>query len=194
VSKREQAYDHIVTGKRTATVKSINTRGLKVEDSPVEFDFQHIHRLLNQLTYLLSLPIMKSITALLTLFSVSISVSAASVDLSERAGPKHYGSGTWYDITTGYTACGARHNAGEFVVAVSAARYDATAVDGNPNHNTICGRQIRIDGPSVHGPVYAKIVDRCEACAYDDIDMTASLFQNVVGDLSTGRANIVWHF
>ncbi|TFL03246.1 hypothetical protein BDV98DRAFT_591147 [Pterulicium gracile] len=64
-----------------------------------------------------------------------------------------FAEGTVFDVSVGFTACGQLHNNGEFVVAVSHALYDSPAVDGNPNHNTICGKQMWLWGFFQAAPV-----------------------------------------
>ncbi|TFK98111.1 hypothetical protein BDV98DRAFT_220001 [Pterulicium gracile] len=105
-----------------------------------------------------------------------------------------FGSGTWYDVNAGYTACGTLHNNDAWVVAVSAGLYDSTAVDGNPNHNRICGRKIWLWGWYGTAPTDVTIVDRCAGCAWNDIDMSPSVFRYVVGDLGAGRKPIGWNW
>ena len=47
--------------------------------------------------------------------------------------------------------------------------------DGNPNNNPICGRfaTVTYAGKSIT----VKVVDRCYACGYDDIDLSPAAFQ-----------------
>ncbi|TFK99547.1 RlpA-like double-psi beta-barrel-protein domain-containing protein-containing protein [Pterulicium gracile] len=130
---------------------------------------------------------MKFATAAISLFASAAAVYAAALARRE------VGSGTHFDVAVGYTACGTLHSNDQFLVAASAPLYDSTAIDGNPNNNQICGRQISISGPA-GGPVIATVVDRCPVCAQNDMDMTPSLFQAVVGDLGIGRAEISWNW
>ncbi|TFK95833.1 hypothetical protein BDV98DRAFT_598206 [Pterulicium gracile] len=149
---------------------------------------------------------MKFSASVLALLAVVSSVSAAAIspltpsDVSV-AGTEEYthtlekrvnGDITWYDAQAGYTACGLLVQNTSFTVAVSAARYDSTAVDGNPNHNRICGRKIRLRGPLRTLDGFVR--DRCAGCKHDDVDVTPTLFQQLVGDLGIGRRQISWDF
>jgi hypothetical protein len=157
--------------------------GLSSNQEQRSFFFQsptYAHPLFNKLSTMLS-------TVLVALVASAAAVSAAPAFARN-------GDGTWYDVSVGYTACGTLHGNGEYVIAVDHAFYDSKNVDGNPNHSKVCGKQVKIDGPSANGPVIATIVDRCAGCATNDIDMTPSLFQAVVGSTSIGRARVTWQF
>ncbi|TFK95831.1 hypothetical protein BDV98DRAFT_598204 [Pterulicium gracile] len=146
-----------------------------------------------------------SASVLATLLAVVSSVSAAAIsplspDVSV-AGTEEYthtlerratGDATWYDVQAGYTACGMLVKNTSYTVAVSAARYDATKVDGNPNNNKICGRKIRVRGPLRTLDGFVR--DRCAGCKYDDVDLSPTLFQQIVGPLGIGRRQITWDY
>ncbi|TFK99237.1 hypothetical protein BDV98DRAFT_657378 [Pterulicium gracile] len=151
---------------------------------------------------------MKFTTSILTLLA-TITTAVSAAPTSPLTGPnvsvpgteeythalekRMTGDATWYDAAAGYTACGFLVANTSFTVAVSASRYDSSAVDGNPNNNRICRRAIRISGPVRQG-VVAYIRDRCAGCGYDDIDLTPTLFEHVVGPLGLGRRQITWDF
>ncbi|KOS39497.1 hypothetical protein ACN38_g9655 [Penicillium nordicum] len=94
---------------------------------------------------------------------------------------------TWYD--TGLGACGWWNNAWEHVCAVSHIVYDRANVDGNPNHNPLCGRLIHIQRGDKG--VDVTLVDRCEGCAEFDIDVSRGAFE-VLGNLDEGRVHTEW--
>ncbi|KAJ5491978.1 Barwin-related endoglucanase [Penicillium expansum] len=65
---------------------------------------------------------------------------------------------TWYN--TGLGACGWLNNDWDHVCAVSHVVFDRANVDGNPNHNPLCGRLIHIQRGG--RGVDVTLVDRCE--------------------------------
>ncbi|KAM0420906.1 hypothetical protein ACHAPT_011295 [Fusarium lateritium] len=93
--------------------------------------------------------------------------------------PRGQGEVTYYH--PGLGACGQTHGDGDLVVALSASLYDAQKP---------CGRHIRVKGSA--GEVIAKVVDRCEGCAYNDIDLSPTAFQQSIGPLSIGRTSTTW--
>ncbi|CAG8897599.1 unnamed protein product [Penicillium egyptiacum] len=94
---------------------------------------------------------------------------------------------TWYH--TGLGACGWYNNGGDHVCAVSHIVYDRENVDGNPNHNPLCGRPIHIQRGDRGADV--TLVDRCEGCGEFDIDVTRAVFE-ALGDLDEGRVRTDW--
>lgn len=65
-------------------------------------------------------------------------------------------------VLAGIGACGISNLAGDFVVAIADALYETQTINGNPNNNRFCNRQIEITGPL--GTSRARIVDRCGSC------------------------------
>jgi hypothetical protein len=59
-------------------------------------------------------------------------------------------------------ACGIQSLASDFVCAIADALYETQTINGNPNNNRFCNRQIEITGPL--GTSKARIVDRCGSC------------------------------
>ncbi|CAG7935578.1 unnamed protein product [Penicillium nalgiovense] len=94
---------------------------------------------------------------------------------------------TWYE--TGLGACGWFNNGGDHVCAVSHIVYDRANVDGNPNHNPLCGRPIHIQRGD--RGIDVTLVDRCEGCAEFDIDVTRGVFE-ALGNLDEGRVHTDW--
>lgn len=63
----------------------------------------------------------------------------------------------------------------------------------NPNDNPLCGTTISIYNPATGGTTPATIVDTCEGCAYEDIDVSPSVFEQVdPNGLSDGRIGVTW--
>ncbi|CAK7235472.1 DPBB_1 domain-containing protein [Sporothrix bragantina] len=97
----------------------------------------------------------------------------------------------------GLGACGRYNSGGDYIAAVSEALYDeVSAAHGitNPNNNPLCGRRIRVAaGSSVGATVDVTIVDRCTACAYNDVDLSPSAFDQLAG-ASAGRIRGSWFF
>lgn len=94
---------------------------------------------------------------------------------------------TWYE--TGVGACGWWNNPWDHVCAVSHIVYDRANVDGNPNHNPLCGRLIHIQRGD--RGVDVTLVDRCEGCGEFDIDVSRGAFE-VLGNLNEGRVHTEW--
>lgn len=102
------------------------------------------------------------------------------------------GQGTFFD--TGLGACGITNNDTNMICAISKLRFDTfPGYNGiNPNSNPVCNRQISLSygGKSI----LLAVVDRCEACAMGDIDMTPTAFQQLA-PLAVGRLDgITWSF
>lgn len=63
----------------------------------------------------------------------------------------------------------------------------------NPNDNPLCGTQITITNPATGNTAQATIVDTCEGCAYEDIDVSPSVFEEVdPSGLADGRIVVDW--
>ena len=63
----------------------------------------------------------------------------------------------------------------------------------NPNNNPLCGTQINIYNPATGGTTQATIVDTCGSCAYEDIDVSPSVFEAVdPKGLGDGRIVVDW--
>ncbi|CUS13424.1 unnamed protein product [Tuber aestivum] len=109
---------------------------------------------------------------------------------STGGGDIHVGEGTFYD--TGLGSCGIVSAPSEHVCAISHLLMDSKKT-GDPNKNPFCGSTILIsynNGPKV--PV--KIVDRCQGCAHDDIDLSPSAFKAMGAEESAGRVKVSWTF
>ncbi|KAG6994154.1 hypothetical protein G7Y79_00046g082050 [Physcia stellaris] len=97
------------------------------------------------------------------------------------------GQMTYY--APGLGACGITSSANDNICAIGHALYDAHNLDGNPNHNPLCGHRIR----ATHAgkSLVLTVVDRCEACAAGDIDLSPGAFGQLE-DLGMGRVPVVW--
>ncbi|KAJ9642323.1 hypothetical protein H2199_004703 [Coniosporium tulheliwenetii] len=117
-------------------------------------------------------------------------VEKAAVASTSSSGASYTGELTWY--VTGMGSCGIVSGSTEPIVAVSHVLYDATKVDGNPNHNTICGKKISIEYAGKSH--VATVVDRCEGCKEGDLDLSNGFFNTVTnfGDGRVGGAK--WSF
>ncbi|TDZ20934.1 Allergen Asp f 7-like protein [Colletotrichum orbiculare MAFF 240422] len=110
-------------------------------------------------------------------------------DLVERSieprGDKFTGSITYFE--PGLGACGQTNSAGDFIVALSAAKMGSIS-NGNP----YCGRKISISYPG-SPTVDATVVDKCPGCAENDIDVTTAVFTKLFGSLTAGRVSgVTW--
>ncbi|KAL5536164.1 hypothetical protein ACEPAF_4269 [Sanghuangporus sanghuang] len=92
---------------------------------------------------------------------------------------------TYYDITTGVTACGWTFSNNAEVVALNSQQF----VSGFPGPS--CGNRIRIDanGKSMD----AVIVDECPGCPYAGLDLTEGLFSQFA-DLDAGVITGSWDY
>jgi len=102
---------------------------------------------------------------------------------------------TYYSPGPGYGACGFENTAKDPICAVSQIIFDASAIDGNPNHNPLCGKKIRIirnDGNnSGNHSVDVTVVDRCVGCKATDLDLSLAMFTSLA-DEALGRTTASW--
>ncbi|GFP54323.1 allergen Asp f 7 homolog [Trichoderma asperellum] len=119
------------------------------------------------------------ITITISALCMALATSAAPTEAGVQAAASNTGDITWYN--TGLGACGQTNNDGQLVAAVSHSLYDRE----HP-----CGRKIRINyqGRSL----VVTVVDRCQACAEDDVDLSPTAFENVIGPLGIGRVTASW--
>ncbi|KAM0486332.1 hypothetical protein ACHAPX_001038 [Trichoderma viride] len=123
---------------------------------------------------------MVSTTTIISALCLAITTSAAPTEPDTRAAA-FTSSVTYYEVGLG--ACGQTNSDGELVVAVSHSLYDREGP---------CGRNLRVhyEGRSVD----VRVVDRCTGCAEDDLDLSPTAFQQVIGPLSIGRATATWEW
>ncbi|WLF80303.1 Lytic transglycosylase [Lodderomyces elongisporus] len=105
----------------------------------------------------------------------------------EQQGQTFSGDATYY--STGLGACGIVNTDSDYIIAISHEMYDQHTPDGNPNHNTLCGKKIKAfrNGKSID----VTVVDRCEGCAYNDLDFSPAAFKQLA-DFEEGRVRITW--
>ncbi|KAK0521920.1 Lytic transglycosylase [Tilletia horrida] len=102
------------------------------------------------------------------------------------------GEGTYYNMAGGITACGGQYTDDDMVAALSGSLFDSSSPGGNPNANALCGKKLRV---SYHGKsITVTAVDRCEACAFGDLDFTPTAFSRLAS-IDTGRIDgIHWRW
>ena len=89
----------------------------------------------------------------------------------------------------------ALNQAGVFETVVSGAQFVDIGGDGLLNCDTASQCHIPLTATVKHGDksIQVKIVDRCEACAIGDIDLTPTAFA-ALADMSLGRTSVEWFF
>jgi len=130
---------------------------------------------------------------------VTVSPSASKLEISTSTTPatsssattsgSFSGEGTFYD--TGLGSCGVTNTDTDYIVAISHELYDKYTPNGNPNDNSLCGKKIKAsyEGKSVE----VTVVDRCEGCAYYDLDFSPSAFSDLASQ-NLGRIDITWEW
>ncbi|KAI4087262.1 MAG: hypothetical protein LQ339_008935 [Xanthoria mediterranea] len=113
-------------------------------------------------------------------------------DNPSQGGGQSGGQGIQGDLTyyaPGLGACGRYNTANDKICAISHITYDAYANGPNPNTNPLCGKQIRAsrNGKSV----VVTVVDRCEGCKANDIDLSPAAF-NQLAKAAEGRVPVTW--
>lgn len=110
--------------------------------------------------------------------------SPPSVGAGKRA--QHTGRMTYY--TPGQGSCGATNTEADLVVAVSSSVFGTYA---DPNDSPVCQDKVTITCGSSGTTVTAAVVDLCESCGADDIDVSPAVFSQC-GDLSVGTMTVSW--
>jgi len=105
------------------------------------------------------------------------------------AGGIHRGDITFYQ--PGLGACGRFNSASDKIAAVSHTLFDQFTPGGNPNRNSLCGKRIQVTFGSRR--VIVTMVDRCEGCGPNDIDLSPSAFARL-DSLNAGRIRGSWKF
>ncbi|KAG9084194.1 hypothetical protein FS749_005414, partial [Ceratobasidium sp. UAMH 11750] len=87
------------------------------------------------------------------------------------------GSATFYNVEENTGACGEYHNNGELVVAIGKKLWQKT--QGGQGTSTMCGRIATVtwQGKSVK----VKIVDECEGCDDNSLDLSPTAFEHLAG-------------
>lgn len=108
-------------------------------------------------------------------------LAALALTFAAPAAASNRGEITFFE--PGLGACGQTHGAHDMITAVSKHRYDG---------HDVCGGRIRVRGRN--GDAIVTVVDRCEACAYNDLDLSPAAFQQAIGDLGIGRTEANWEW
>lgn len=79
----------------------------------------------------------------------------------------------------------------ELVVAISKSLFDPQTPGDNSNNNPLCNDRLRAtyNGKSVE----VTVVDRCERCNTNDIDLSPAAFQ-ALAELGIGRVQGTWEW
>ncbi|KAM4066822.1 lytic transglycosylase [Hirsutella rhossiliensis] len=122
-------------------------------------------------------------STLLTLAMTLASAVAvpASTESTAKLTTRATGEITYFNPALG--ACGETNGDGDAVAALAASLFDAERP---------CNRNIRVsyEGRSMT----VRVVDRCQACVGNDVDLSPSAFQQVIGDLGLGRVQASWEW
>ncbi|KDQ18240.1 hypothetical protein BOTBODRAFT_29581 [Botryobasidium botryosum FD-172 SS1] len=128
-------------------------------------------------------------TALIALSALPALTAAAPVEGAQIEARANTGQATYF--YPGLGACGKNNGNGDLITAVSKLLYDTyPGHTANPNNNPVCGRRIKANyaGKSVT----VTVVDRCEACAFNDLDLSPTAFQ-ALAPLAQGRlSGVTW--
>ncbi|KAI1128068.1 RlpA-like double-psi beta-barrel-protein domain-containing protein-containing protein [Nemania abortiva] len=132
---------------------------------------------------------MQSFTKIiLSLAAVAGLASAAPAADAEK---RQTMSGDLTYYTPGLGACGVYNGESDAIVALSWELFDQYTPNGNPNLNSLCGRQVQI---SLNGKTAVVTVeDRCQGCQYGDLDVPVAVFSQLA-DPSVGRTQMTWTF
>ncbi|KAI2642587.1 RlpA-like double-psi beta-barrel-protein domain-containing protein-containing protein [Xylaria nigripes] len=125
--------------------------------------------------------------------NIVLAVAAvAGVVSAAPAGNKLEARSQTGDLTyyaTGLGACGVTNSESDSIVAISKDLFDQYTPNGNPNLNSLCGRQIQINlnGKSA----IVTVEDRCVGCAMNDLDVPVAVFSELA-DPALGRVSMTW--
>lgn len=125
---------------------------------------------------------MKARTLALSVLSLTISIPLAAA---------YSGDLTFYApaMSSTSSACNMAATQGESIVAISKARFTAP----NPNDDPLCGSTITIYNPAAGISVpNVKVVDKCNGCDADSIDVNVELFKQLGFDPAQGRVTVDW--
>ncbi|KAJ3158218.1 hypothetical protein HK101_001364 [Irineochytrium annulatum] len=137
-----------------------------------------------------------------SLITVSTLLAAASAipvvvspptHLQARDGFSKSGMGTYYLPQGGYGACGVLLQNGEMIAALDHSQFDGQEIDGNPNHNKVCGRKITVTATKTGKSVSVRLMDRCVRCEAGWIDLSEAAFAQIA-PLSSGIIPISWEW
>ncbi|KIM66800.1 hypothetical protein SCLCIDRAFT_255180 [Scleroderma citrinum Foug A] len=122
-------------------------------------------------------------TVLIALCALFLSAVAAPLPADASVPQKRWnhtsGRGTWYH--PGYGACGYQNGDNDAVVAMSIQSFNTA----------MCGQWVYIVDSATGQGVSAEIVDACESCDTNSLDMSPEVFQQLA-PLSVGVIQIDW--
>ncbi|KAL4245155.1 Plant Cell Wall Expansin [Abortiporus biennis] len=96
----------------------------------------------------------------------------------------HHGKGTYYEVGKG--ACGQTNSDNDSVLAISQKIW---------NGGEHCNQWIHIVDSQNGNSIDAQVVDECEGCGPDDLDLSPSVFSKLSGaGLDPGVIQIDWTF
>ncbi|CAG8459971.1 5842_t:CDS:1 [Dentiscutata heterogama] len=101
---------------------------------------------------------------------------------------RNAGDFTFYDVGLG--ACGETNSDSDFICALSREQFGSSP-GGNSNKNPNCDRMIKASFGSK--TVTVKVVDLCEGCSADDLDLSPAAFDEL-SPASAGRIKGTWEF
>ncbi|KAI1117076.1 RlpA-like double-psi beta-barrel-protein domain-containing protein-containing protein [Nemania sp. NC0429] len=123
----------------------------------------------------------------ITVAAAGLASAAPAAALSSRQTMS--GDLTYY--APGLGACGQYNSEDDAVVALSWQLFDQYTPNGNPNLNSLCGRQIQI---SLGGrSAVVTVADRCQGCQYSDLDVPVKVFSQLA-DPNIGRTQMSWNW
>ncbi|CAG8591420.1 1226_t:CDS:1 [Paraglomus brasilianum] len=124
-------------------------------------------------------------------FNLSILLVLAFLLATINAAPTGTHNGDVTFFSPGLGSCGRVNKSSDKICAVSKILYDRFTKNGNPNNNSLCGKKIAVTVGSK--TVTVTMVDRCEACGPNDIDLSPGAF-NKLAKPSQGRVRGHWKF
>ena len=151
-----------------------------------------LHRIISRSTCIrTSHTVMKLSFSALALAFLAL-VTATPLDT--RANLQYTGQITHYtpaDNPAHPSSCNTLNTEAEAVVALS---HLMMKNGPNPNNNPLCGKKIKIFNPTTRGTTQAKIVDTCQSCALEDLDLSPTLFKTVAPKGDGVVSGIQWSF
>ncbi|KAI1350462.1 RlpA-like double-psi beta-barrel-protein domain-containing protein-containing protein [Xylaria sp. FL0043] len=116
-------------------------------------------------------------------------VSAAPATKALATRQTMSGDLTYY--APGLGACGVTNTEDDAIVALSWELFDQFTPNGNPNLNSLCGRQIQINLGGASAVV--TVEDRCTGCQLNDLDVPVKVFSQLA-DPNAGRVQMTWNW
>ncbi|KAI1364711.1 RlpA-like double-psi beta-barrel-protein domain-containing protein-containing protein [Xylaria arbuscula] len=132
---------------------------------------------------------MQSFTKIVLGFAAAAGLASAAPATSVEARQTMSGDLTYY--APGLGACGVTNGEGDAIVAVAWELFDQYTPNGNPNLNSLCGRQIQINLGGASTVV--TVEDRCAGCSYNDLDVPVAVFSQLA-DPNAGRVQMTWNW